>query len=72
MLYFDNTMQKWNLPNDMMPLQMFGINPLGSLVLALVVPFVLVAFGTYVGVLMALQSFFGESSWQDVSTVEEE
>jgi hypothetical protein len=65
-------MQKWSLPNDMMPLQMFGINPLGSLVLALVVPFVLVAFGTYVGVLMALQSFFGESSWQDVSTVEEE
>jgi len=72
MPYFDNTMQKWSLPNDMMPLQMFGINPLGSLVLALVVPFVLVAFGTYVGVLMALQSFFGESSWQDVSTVEEE
>ncbi|WP_154019516.1 hypothetical protein [Halapricum salinum] len=52
----------------MMPLQMFGINPLGSLVLALVVPLVIVVFGTYVGVLMALQSFFGESSWQDVST----
>ena len=52
----------------MTPLQMFGINPLGSLVLALVVPLVVVAFGTYVGVLMALQSFFGESSWQDVST----
>jgi hypothetical protein len=47
---------------------MFGLNPLGSLVLALVVPLVVVAFGTYVGVLMALQSFFGESSWQDVST----
>jgi hypothetical protein len=47
---------------------MFGINPLGSVVLALVVPLVVVAFGTYVGVLMALQSFFGESSWQDVST----
>jgi cytochrome b len=47
---------------------MFGINPLGSLVLALVVPLVVVALGTYVGVLMALQSFFGESSWQDVST----
>jgi len=52
----------------MTPLQMFGINPLGSLVLALVVPLVVVAFGTYVGVLTALQSFFGESSWQDVST----
>ena len=52
----------------MAPLQMFGINPLGSLVLALVVPLVVVALGTYVGVLMALQSFFGESSWQDVST----
>jgi len=52
----------------MTPLQMFGLNPLGSLVLALVVPLVVVAFGTYVGVLMALQSFFGESSWQDVST----
>jgi hypothetical protein len=52
----------------MMPLQMLGANPLGSLVLALVVPFVIVVFGTYVGVLMALQPFFGESSWQDVST----
>jgi cytochrome b len=56
----------------MMPLQMFGINPLGSLVLALVIPLVIVVLGTYVGVLMALQSFFGESSWQDVTTVEEE
>jgi hypothetical protein len=56
----------------MTPLQMFGTNPLGSLVLALVVPLVIVVFGTYVGALMALQSFFGGSSWQDVSTVEEE
>ena len=72
MLDFDNTMQKWSLPNDMTPLQMFGINPLGSLVLALVVPFVIVLFGTYLGVLGALQTFFGESSWQDVSTAEEE
>jgi|GEM_PF-827377 len=68
MFDFDNIIQVWNLPYDMMPLQMFGINPLGSLVLALVVPLVIVVFGTYVGVLMALQSFFGESSWQDVST----
>jgi cytochrome b len=56
----------------MTPLQMFGANPLGSLVLALVIPLLVVVFGTYVGVLMALQSFFGESSWQDVSTVEKE
>jgi hypothetical protein len=41
-------------------------------VLALVVPFVIVLFGTYLGVLGALQTFFGESSWQDVSTAEEE
>jgi hypothetical protein len=39
---------------------------LGGLVLALVVPTAVVAFGTYVGVLTALQSFFGESTWQDV------
>ena len=65
-------MQKWGLPPDMTPLQMFGINPLGSLVLALIVPFVIVLFGTYLGVLGALQTFFGESSWQDVSTIDEE
>ncbi|QLG49061.1 hypothetical protein [Natrinema halophilum] len=56
----------------MTALQMFGINPLGSFVLALVVPLVVVVFGTYLGVLGALQTFFGESSWQDVSTGEEE
>jgi hypothetical protein len=56
----------------MMPLQMFGINPLGSVVLTLVVPLAIVVFGTYLGVLGALRTFFGESSWQDVSTVEEE
>ncbi|WP_159898765.1 hypothetical protein [Salinirussus salinus] len=55
-----------------MLLQMFGVNPLGGLVIALVVPVVAIAFGTYVGVLMALQSFFGESSWQDVSTSDAE
>ncbi|WP_436923082.1 hypothetical protein [Halosimplex amylolyticum] len=53
-------------------LQLFGVNPLGSVVLALVVPFFIVVFGTYLGVLGALQTFFGESSWQDVSTGEEE
>ncbi|MFC7095887.1 hypothetical protein [Halobaculum marinum] len=54
----------------MTPLQMFGANPLGGLVLALVIPLVVVAFGTYVGMLMALQSFFGASSWDEVSTAE--
>ncbi len=53
-------------------LRMYGINPLGSLVLALVVPLVLVVLGTYLGVLGALQTFFGESSWQDVATDDEE
>jgi hypothetical protein len=51
---------------------MFGINPLGSVLLALVVPFVIVLFGTYLGVLGALQTFFGESSWQEVSPVDDE
>ena len=51
----------------MLALQLYGINPLGELVLAVVVSIVLVAIGTYVGVLMALQSFFGESSWEDVT-----
>jgi hypothetical protein len=50
---------------------LLGANPLGSLVLALVIPFVVVVLGTYVGALMALQSFIGESSWQDVSAAEE-
>lgn len=51
---------------------MFGINPLGDVVLALVVQFVTVLFGTFLGVLGALRTFFGESSWQDVSTIDEE
>ncbi|WP_049911633.1 hypothetical protein [Natrinema limicola] len=46
-------------------LQLLGANPLGGLVLAIIVPVVVVAFGTYVGVLMALQSFFDASSWQE-------
>ena len=48
-------------------LQLFGANPLGGLVLAIVVPLVVVAFGTYIGVLMALQSFFDASSWQEAT-----
>jgi len=48
-------------------LQLFGANPLGGLVLAVLVPLVVIAFGTYVGVLMALQSFFDASSWQEAT-----
>lgn len=47
-------------------IQVGGVNPFGELILGLVVSFAVVAFGTYVGVLMALQSFFGESSWAEV------
>lgn len=47
------------------PLQFLGVNPLADLVLVLVVPLLVVAFGSYVGVLMALQSFFEASSWQE-------
>ena len=46
-----------------LPLQLLGSSGIGELVILLVVPVVLVAFGTYVGVLMALQSFFEASSW---------
>ncbi|MXR21695.1 hypothetical protein [Halobacterium bonnevillei] len=54
----------------MMPFLMFGLNPLGGLVIAIVVPLLVVIFGTYAGVLGALQTFFGEDSWQDVSLPE--
>jgi hypothetical protein len=46
-------------------LQVFGVSGLGELVLAVVVPVLIVAFGSYVGVLMALQSFFGATSWSE-------
>jgi len=72
LLGFDNIIGGWGISKDMTPLQLFGTNPLGGLVLALVVPFVIVVFGTYLGVLGALRAFFGESSWQEVSTAEEE
>lgn len=48
------------------PLQVLGTHGLGGLILVLVVPVLVVAFGSYVGVLVALQSFFGASSWQAV------
>lgn len=50
------------------PLQLFGSNPLGELALLVIVPTLVVAFGAYVGVLMALQSFFEASSWAEVQS----
>ncbi|WP_254830222.1 hypothetical protein [Haloglomus salinum] len=54
-------------------MQFAGTGGVGGLVIALVVPFLLVAFGSYVGVLMALQSFFGAESFAEaVESVENE
>jgi|GEM_PF-2586009 len=53
-----------------LPTALFGANPLGGILIALVVPTLMVIFGTYVGVLGALQTFFGEDSWQDVVDAE--
>ncbi|WP_336037716.1 hypothetical protein [Halobacterium yunchengense] len=50
------------------PLPALAASGAGELVLALVVPVVLVAVGTYVGVLLALQSFFDASSWEEATT----
>jgi hypothetical protein len=51
----------------MAPMQYLGANGLGGLVLAVVVPLLVVALGSYVGVLMALQSFFEASSWEEAT-----
>jgi hypothetical protein len=51
----------------MVPMQFLGANGLGELVLAVVVPLLVVALGSYVGVLMALQSFFEASSWDEAT-----
>ena len=48
-----------------LPLQVFGVHGIGELFILLVVPILVVAFGSYVGVLMALQSFFDASSWDE-------
>jgi hypothetical protein len=57
----------------MLPLQVFGGSyGLGNLVIAVIVPVLIVAFGTYVGVLVALQSFFEASSWQEASRIDED
>ncbi|HMB51405.1 MAG TPA: hypothetical protein VKM69_12170 [Natronoarchaeum rubrum] len=53
-------------------IQLAGANTIGGLVLALVVPTVMIAFGSYVGVLMALQSFFDAQSWQEATADSEQ
>ncbi|WP_154018403.1 hypothetical protein [Halolamina rubra] len=53
-------------------LQMLGMGSLAGLVLALVILLVIVVFGTFLGVLGALRTFFGESSWGAVQIAEEE
>ncbi|MUV87160.1 hypothetical protein GJ631_11435 [Natronomonas sp. CBA1123] len=45
----------------MTPIELFG---------ASVILFLIVAAGTYLGVFLALQAFFGESSWQDLPAAE--
>jgi fumarate reductase subunit D len=57
----------------MILLQVFGDSfGVGNLVIAIVVPVLVVAFGTYVGVLVALQSFFEASSWQEATQLDED
>ncbi|WP_257300459.1 hypothetical protein [Haloarchaeobius sp. FL176] len=46
-------------------IQVLAGGPLAWLVIGAVVQVALVAFGTYVGVLMALQEFTGAESWDD-------
>ena len=53
-------------------IQLAGANTIGGLVLALVVPTMMIAFGAYVGVLMALQSFFDAQSWQEATADSEQ
>ena len=49
------------------PLAMLQIvSGFGGLAIAFLLSVLVVAFGTYVGVLMALQSFFGASRWADL------
>ncbi|WP_435347764.1 hypothetical protein [Haloarchaeobius sp. HRN-SO-5] len=55
----------------MVPLQYLGAPSFGTLVLAVVVPFLVVLFGTYLGVLGALQSFFDASSWKEAVDTED-
>lgn len=55
----------------MVVLQVFGVAaPLFDLVLAFVLSVLVVAAGTYVGVLMALQTFFDASSWEAATSTD--
>jgi hypothetical protein len=54
------------------PLQTLDGGGIGELVILLVVPVLIVAFGSYVGVLLALQEFFGASSWEEAVDPSEE
>jgi len=47
-------------------LSALGDAGVAGLLLAVVVPTLVVALGTYIGVSMALQSFFDGSSWSEV------
>jgi hypothetical protein len=53
-------------------LQLVGLDGFGILAFSLVLSVLLVAFGTYVGVLVALQSFFGVSKWAELESVDAE
>ena len=54
------------------PLQALALDGFGGLALTFIVSVVTVAFGTYVGVLMALQAFFDVSKWQEIESVGDE
>lgn len=54
----------------MTPLQMFGATTLLELLLGFGILVLAVGLGTYLGALLALQAFFKESSWQEVTTSE--
>jgi hypothetical protein len=49
----------------MVPLQLLGATGPVGLVLALVGVLLVVALGSYLGVLLALQAFFQASSWEE-------
>ena len=48
------------------PVLLQVVTGFGGIAIALVLSVLIVAFGTYVGVLMALQSFFGADAWDEV------
>jgi hypothetical protein len=54
----------------MTPLQMFGATTPLELLVVFGILVLAVGVGTYLGVLLALQAFFGEPSWQEVATSE--